>query len=337
MVDLVRQRLEREPAHTPRVALVNMPAILAQDGIGAFTFVNGLDQILLLSTQGRVPRSELFYTYASFADGKFANGSLPITLSELGRRVRDPGSLVLLFDGRTRAVTELDRTSWRVPDRYDSVAAPFLEWQPGDWPWFRAYAGQPLDLPLAVSPERSWVAVRYLRQPGVAFDVTDPTGPRLEVRTPPGAVPSWPVALFPAHAEDGVTALTLRPTSEVWLAWAQSFAPPAEYTPESAPFLAWTLRPSPQFPLETPALLPLASCPGPPCVLRIELLAEKGRDFSLAVGGGAGQSFTFGNVTTREWRSVQVPAPAGPAVVRIDPKGSTPVLIRRLGWERGMR
>lgn len=338
IADLVGQRLAADPAAPPRVALVNMPAILAQDGIGAFTFVNGLHQFLRLSTHHRVAGLELFYTYASFADGKFANESRPIALGELARRARDPGGLVLMFDGRTRSVVELNRASWRAPERYDLDSAPYLEWQTGAWPWFRAYAGQPLELPLAVSPERSWVAVRYLRAPGAAFTVTDAAGPRLEVRAPAGAKPAWPVATFAVDGTVSPAVLTLHPGSEVWLAGVQSFAPPVDYTPESAPFLSWTFLPFPQFLVEAPAALPLGGCSSPPCTLRVEYLAEKGRDFTLAAGDGPGQSFAFAGVAVPEWRTVRIPAPAaGPAVARIDPKGPTPVLIRRLGWDRPIR
>ncbi|HSU84735.1 MAG TPA: hypothetical protein VLR69_20135, partial [Thermoanaerobaculia bacterium] len=286
VVALVRRRLAEEPgAPPPRVALVNMPAILARDGIGAFAFVNGLGAALWLATRQRIAEPDLFYTYAAFADGKFANVSRPITLAELGARVRDPKSQVLMFDARTHTVVELDRTVWRAPEGYDPASAPYLEWQTGDWPWFRAYAAQPLELPLAVSPQRSWVAVRYLRAPGVAFTVTDAAGRRLEeVRAPAGVRPAWPLAVFPLAGPSVEAAdLTLRPTTEVWLAGVQSFSPPADYTPESAPFLPWALRPVLQFQVEAPLQLPLSTpgCESRPCSLRLDVFAGPGRSFAL--------------------------------------------------------
>jgi hypothetical protein len=185
-----------------------------------------------------------------------------------------------------------------------------------------------------VPPGDSWVVLRYLRQPGAAFTVTDATGVRLDVQTPPGTTPSWPVATFPVHAaSEGVTTISLRPASEVWLADIRSFSPPADYSPESAPFLAWSLHPDAQFPLTAPALLPLAACAAPPCALRLEYFAEKGRDFALTVGAGAVQRLAFADVAAPGWRTLTVPAPgAGPVVARIEPLGAAPVLVRHLGW-----
>jgi hypothetical protein len=335
VVDLVLQRLARDPTTTPKVVLVNMPAALAQDGIGAFVFINGLREVLKLSTQGRVVEPELYYTYAAFADGKFANASRPISLSDLGRRVQDPGSLVLELDGRTRTIAELTPATWRLPERYDAETAPYLEWQPGAWPWFRALAGQPLELPLAVSPERSWVAVRYLRSPGVAFTIADGSGPRFEVvRTPRGMASAWPVSLFPVDATTGTADLTLRSASEVWLARIEAFAPPTAYTPESSPFLAWTAGASPLILVDAPILLPLATpgCEASPCALQIDYLAERRRGFSLQVEA-AGPPRELGDADLPEWRSEQIPLPSSrSARVRIDPHGSAPVLVRRLGW-----
>ncbi|MFL6195903.1 MAG: hypothetical protein ACJ75H_17115 [Thermoanaerobaculia bacterium] len=335
VVDIVQQRLAQTPDATPKVALVNMPAVLGREGMGAFTFVNGLHQILRLSTGWRIKDLELYYTYAAFADGKFANASRPISLAELQRRARDPESLVLRFDGATRTVVALDRASWRPPDRYDAEATPYLEWQAGSWPWFRVFAGEPLELPLAVSRERSWVAVRYLRQPGAAFAVTDGAGPGLDIRVPAGTNPSWPVATLPVDGATGEATVTVRPESEVWLAFVRSFSPPADYTPESAPFLSWIIQPFPQFPLDGPIRLPLAAdgCAVAPCAVGIEFLAEKGRDFALRVGDGAVRNVSFQDTATPEWRSIQIQVPAGvPLAVAVEPRGPSPVMVRRLGW-----
>src|SRR6185369_6754057 len=98
VVARVQERLARS-AVPPRVALVNMPAALARDGVGTFAFVNGLQPLLRLSTAGRLPHAALLYTYAQFQDGKFANSSRPVTLSDLAGRVQDVDSLVMLYDG----------------------------------------------------------------------------------------------------------------------------------------------------------------------------------------------------------------------------------------------
>ncbi|MFL6263126.1 MAG: hypothetical protein ACJ76Y_25795 [Thermoanaerobaculia bacterium] len=326
---LVQQRLAQDPTATPRVALVNMPAIVAQDGVGAFAFVNGLHPLLQLSTQGRVTNPELFYTYAQFADGKFANASRPISLGELARRVSDPASLVLMFDGRTRTVKELSPATWRLPERYDLDSAPFLEWQSGAWPWFRVYAGQPLELPLRPGP--SWVAIRYLRSPGVAFTVASSARPPVTVRSPREGQPSWPIVALPVDGD-----LTLQPETEVWLAGVWSFSPPEDYSQETAPFLPWIARPFPQFIVEGPTVLPVSTtrCASRPCMVRIEYLAERGRVFSLALEGGPRRSFTFDGLTAPEWRSETLAiSPSKAAEVRIEPQGTAPVFLRRLAGE----
>ena len=333
VASLVQQRLAEAPASPPRVALVNMPAILAQDGMGAFAFVNGLHPLLQLSTHGRITNPDLFYTYAQFTDGKFANASLPITLSELNRRVRDPASLVLIFDGRTRTVTEAKRTTWQPPAEYDFDSAPFLEWQTGAWPWFRVYAGQPFEFPL-VDPTRSWAAVRYLRNPGVSFTVTNGSSPQLAVRSPENVKPSWPVVTFPVAP--GAADLSVDPETEVWLAGIWPFAPPAEYNPETASFLPWIARPFPHFVIEEPVLLPVstARCTGGSCGVAIEYLAERGRDFAVTVEGGPKRTLTFRDVAAPEWRSEWIVAsPSGVARVRIEPQGTAPLLLRRLAGE----
>ncbi|HEY9422358.1 MAG TPA: hypothetical protein VIW92_13150, partial [Thermoanaerobaculia bacterium] len=319
------------PAVTPKVVLVNMPAILGREGMGAYSFVNGLHELLRLSTDNRITQPELFYTYAAFRDGKFANASRPISLVELARRTREPESLVLVFDGETRTVKEATPASWRVPQEYDLDSAPFLEWQSGSWPWFQAYAGQPLELPLAAAPERSWVALRYLRKPGVAFRITDGAGPGLDVRVPADASPSWPFATFPLGTPRP-EAFAVQPESEVWLAGLWPFSPPAAYSPESAPFLPWIPRPFPQLIVEGPLRLPLAAPDCASCTFRIEYLAERGRDFTMTLDGVA-RTFSFDDLAVPEWRTERLPS-TGAAVVAIEPRGKS-ILIRSLALETG--
>jgi hypothetical protein len=102
---LVQQRLAQSPNSPPKIALVNMPAKLVKNGIGAYAFVNGLHQLLRLNTGGRITDPELYYSGPPARDGTFANASRPLPLSELAARVRDPGTLVLIFDTRTQTVS----------------------------------------------------------------------------------------------------------------------------------------------------------------------------------------------------------------------------------------
>lgn len=334
---LVQQRLAETPSSPPKVLLVNMPGAIGRDGISAFSFINGLHQILQLSTQGRITSPGLAYTYAAYTDGKFANASQPITMEELARSAQDPRTLVLTYDPPTRSVVELSRASWRPPEEYDLDSAPFLEWQAGAWPWLRVYAGKPLDLPLT-APESSWMAVRYLRTPGVELTVRNSSGPALEIRTPGDVTPSWPVVTFPyREAPDPAQAdVTLDPKTEVWIAGAWPFSPLGEYTPETAPFLPWMVRPVPVFFVEGPVLLPVSTegC-AQPCTVEIEYLAGPGRDFSLGLEGGAVRNVLFGDLKAPEWRTERLPAePGRPAVVRLAPLRTAPVEVRRLAAER---
>lgn len=334
VVEAVRQRLAVSPAAaTPRVVLVNMPASMGLNGIGAFAFVNGLHPMLKLTTGGRITQPELFYTYATFAEGKYAKGSLPISLGDLARRVREPGTLVLIYDPQSRSVKEASRATWRVPEEYDADSAPFLEWKPGSWPWFRVYAGQPLELPLGAAPERTWVALRYLRKPGAAFRVTDGVGPGLDVRVPADAPLSWPFATFPL-GEPRPEAVTIQPETEVWLGGVWPFSPPPSYSPESAPFLPWDTRSDPQLVLTAPLRLPLSvSACASPCGVRIEYLAERGRDFALTVGAVT-KALSFDHLVRPEWRS-EAFSSSGEAVVTIEPRPGAQILIRRLELEAG--
>jgi hypothetical protein len=337
VASLVQQRLAQSPTTTPKVVLVNMPAMIHKDGIGAYSFVNGLHQLLNLTTGGRILAPELYYTYASFSDGKFASASRPISLSELAARVQDPGTLVLTFDARTQNVTAAHRANWRIPDRYDSGSAPYLEWQAGSWPWLWVYAGQPLELPLAAPAASPWVGVKFLHNSTTSFSMTAGSRPVFEVRRQQIATPRWPSAAFPVPPQDGglLTSLTVQPVSDVWLAGVWSFSPPSVYTPEVAPFLSWGLLSDPAFTVQEPLDLPLAppACPDRSCPIRLEYLAEKGREFSVAIAGGPAQEFGFADLNASEWRTVDLAADPGRlAVVRFEPRGTAPVLVRLLAW-----
>lgn len=335
VTDLVRRRLSTSPV-PQEVIMVNMPALQSRGGLGAFAFGNGLTQQLHLTTRGKLLGARYFHTYDGNPAGKYADTSRPIALSELTRLVRDPGVQVLAFDRRTRAVVELDPMVWRVPDRYTPETAPYFEWQGGSWPWMRVHARQALELPLTVGRERSWVGLRYLRRPGTAVSVS--AGPRILVQTafPEQAATAWASASFSVLADQGAEILTISSESELWLAGVWSFAPPSAYTPEVAPFLSWNLRPFPAFAVVEPLALPFetARCVDQECTLRIEYLAERGRDFDLAVGDGPRRRVGFGDLTAPEWRTERIATePSEELVVRVEPRGNAPLVVRNLAWE----
>ena len=318
-----------------QVALVNFPATLARDGMSSFVFVNGLAEELALTTGGGVSRPRLAHTYALAPEGRFANGSQPISFAELGRLVADPQTQVLAFDSREATVKELNRADWRLPAEYTAASAPYLDWLPGAWPWLRVYAGQPLELPFAARGDSTWMAIKYLRDAKTGFSVQAGGLPPVQFAGFPGTAPSWPTAILPLRA--GSATVTIQPRSEVWLAGVWSFAPPAAYTPESAPFLSWIVRPFPAFVVEAPADLPLAPCPRSACAIRLEVLAEPGRDLAVSIEGGPAQVLTFGDVKIPEWRTatLAVPGPGRPAMparVRLEPRGRLAAEVRRLDW-----
>ncbi len=328
-VDLVRAGLAAGAGH---LVLVNFPATLARDGMSSFVFVNGLTEELALKTGGAVSRPWLAHTYALAPEGRFANGSQPLSLAELDRLAADPETQVLAFDAREATVQELDRANWRLPGEYTAASAPYLDWQAGAWPWLRVYAGQPLELPFAATGDASWVAIKYLRDAKTDFAVQAGGLPPVRFAGLPGVAPGWPTAALPLRAGAGPSTITIQPRTEVWLAGVWSFSPPAAYTPESAPFLSWIVRPFPAFVVAAPAGLPLAPCPQGACAIRLEVLAEPGRDLAVGVVGGAVQTLSFGDVKTPEWRTVTLAASDSgrPAVVRLTPRGRLAAKVRRL-------
>ena len=330
----VAAAVEARLSSLQQVALVNMPAAMVEDGVSAFSFVNGLHAMLFLRTGGavRTENVKLFHTYDQAQPGEYANGTLPITLDDLAAMIRDPGALVLMYDRRSRTVREVTRATWETPERYTPDTAPYLEWQTGAWPWMRVYAGQPLELPLELEGEDPWVAIKYLQAPETSFTVeAEGSAPLLAVRPAPGRTPAWPTALLPLPP--GADELTVNPAAELWLARAAAFSPPGEYTAESAPFLDWMVQPEPAFVVQGPIQLPLAArrCLDRPCAVELEYLAEPGRDFSLALRDGPPRAFSFTGAPA--WRSVVLePGAPGETVVWITPTGPGPVLVRRLAF-----
>jgi hypothetical protein len=318
----------RRPA---KLVLINVPAAMTEDGVSAFSFVNGVHQMLFLKTGMPMADVKLFHTYDQPQAGEYASGTHPATFDELAAWIRDPRALVFLYDPRSRSMREVNRANWTAPERYTPETAPYLEWQSGSWPWMKVYAGQPLDLPLALDGETSWAAIKYLQAPETSFEVeAGGPAPLFEVR--PGTRPSsWPMALFPVPS--GADSLTFDAAAELWLAKAAGFSPPREYTAESAPFLDWMVRPEAAFLVQAPMRLPLTAreCLVQACEVELQFLAEPGREFAVAVEDGSSeQALSFAGAPV-EWRSLRLPAgPRGGTIVRITPAGASPVFVRKL-------
>lgn len=341
VVEIVRQRIAR--GATPQsIALLDMPTYRVRQGIGVYPFVNGLQEMLKLSLGELVPRDRIHIRTSLPREqpAQFA-GSRQASQSELGHWVDDPSWLVMRFDEEKGTVVELNRATWKVPREYTAASAPHLRWQEGSWPWFRSAAGQPLEMPLALPSPETWGAVKFLRPNApLHFDIVEAETPRLQVRSPRVQSPYWPVLAFPIGDADGETVLTLRPETEVWLAGLWTFAPPARYTPQSAPFLDWSPGSHPLFVVPEAMRLPLEAedCPSDPCRIRIGWAAERGRELVVAVEGGESRELAIQPGETPGWRTVILSAPSGSedtAVVRIEPRGTLPSLINLVEVETG--
>jgi hypothetical protein len=341
VVEIARKRIAA--GATPHsIALLDMPGHRVRQGIGIYPFVNGLHEMLLLTIDDAVPRDRIhLYSSQTPAHGAvFANATRPISLPELDSKVDDPSWLVMRFDEATGTVSELNRATWKAPREYTAASAPFLQWQEGSWPWLRNAAGQPLEMPLALPSPETWGAVKFLR-PGTPlhFDIVEEGTSRLLVRSPRVQTPYWPVLAFPIGDDDGETVLTLRPETEVWLAGLWTFAPPARYTPESAPFLEWIAGAQPSFVVQEAMRLPVEAedCPSDPCRIRIGYVAAPGRELTVTIEGGERQELGAVPGETPSWRTVVLAAPSGredTAVVRIEPSGSLPALLNLIEVER---
>ena len=96
--ELVEQIRVRAPGRGApiHVTLVNMPGTLIARGIGAFVFVNGLDEQTRLASP-RVTTLQLARLDIDGAPLDFANGSMRVGLAELRAQLQDPSRVVLLF------------------------------------------------------------------------------------------------------------------------------------------------------------------------------------------------------------------------------------------------
>jgi hypothetical protein len=328
----VQQRLAHRPALSS-VVLLNLPSQLAQDGIGVYFFVNGMHQMVELATGGQVGMRQvrLFHTDFGAHRATYANGSQPITMTELDATVRDLSALVLIFDPRSRTFSRAQAATWQTPQAYTPETTAYLPWTGAPAPWLQIARDQTLELLLARDIDRRWVAVRFLRTSQTDLGVTWERN-RLSLEPRQVAVPYWAVATFDAGGPPEPVRAEIRTGSEARLAGVWLFSPPSAYRPETSPFLSWWEWDDIFMNIEEPLLLPLDTrgC-APGCAVRLEYLAQPGRDFSVSVEGGPIRSIE----TAGEhggWIEVLLPLAPGTAktVVRIEPTGEAPVRLRKL-------
>lgn len=330
---LVRERLAYRPPLSS-VVLVNLPAQLAQDGVGVYFFVNGTREMVELTTGGQVSRNQvrMFYTDTLTPQRAYANGSRPITMAELDATVRDLSSLVLIFDPRSRTFSRARLTTWETPRAYTPETTSYLPWTGVPVPWLQINRDQPLELLLARDPGRRWTAVRFLRDSQTDLGVTSDSNRLLSLQPRQATVPYWAVATFDSGSSREPLRAQLSTGSEARLAGVWTFSPPAAYRPESSPFLSWLEWDDVFMSIEEPLLLPLdARGCAPGCAVRLEYLDQPGRDFSVSVDGGPVRSVHAG-VESGGWIEVLLPVASGTIepVVRIEPTGPEPVRLRRL-------
>ena len=332
--ELIVQRVAAGPVE--EIAVVNLPARILDQGVGAFAFVNGTQQMTLLTTNSVAVTQSIRFYGTSPDLRNLANGSIHLSLTELARRIEDPGCLVLWFDPQSRTVIELNRTSWRAPREISPETLPFLSWEQAAPPRLRIPPGQSLEVPLALETPDSWGAVQFARgNPGLSFDIAEGGAPRLQVRPRKIGTPGWPVATFPLSAGAGTKALAVRAQTETWVSGIWSFVPPERYTPATSPFLTWWLKADPTLMVYEETLrLPLSTrrCPRSGCAVTIEYLAAPGRDVTFSVEGGERRELTFPAGTPPDWRTLTLRSgePGASAVLRIEPRGPQPVFLHSI-------
>jgi hypothetical protein len=343
VVEIARKRIDAGAA-PQSIALFDMPGHQVRQGFSIYPFINGLHEMLLLTLADAVPRNNI-HIYSSQPQersGQFASATRPASLLELNRLVDDPSWLVVRYDEATGTVSELNRAAWKVPREYTAETVPLLPWREGSWPWLRQLAGEPLEMPLALPSPEAWGAVKFLRpNTPLRFDLVEEGATRLQVRSPQVQTPYWPVLAFPIEDDDGETVLTLRPETEVWIAGLWTFAPPARYTPESAPFLGWLPGSEPSFAVYEATRLPVEAedCPSDPCRIRIGYVAAPGRELAVSVEGGERRELAPLPGEAPGWRTVVLAVPSAgegrddTAVVRIEPRGALPALLNLIEIE----
>lgn len=334
IVEVTRSRLQ---SGTPldNVVLVNLLSQVSRDGVSAYSFVNAAPEMVELTTG--FPRKNILVVSPSPDASRTRYGSTTrhITLAALDEHVRNPRSVVLWFDPKTLSMVELNRMTWKVSREYTAANAPLLDWNEANPASFRMAAGERLDLPLYVPDGVSWAAVQLLRAPGpLQLDIAQGDALRLAVRPRPLQTPYWAVIPFPLEREDdGTTVLSLQAGSDLSIAGLWPFAAPERYTPESAPFLSWWVYTGATLIVTEPLRLPLSlrSCRAEGCAVRIEYLAEPGRDLTVSVEGGERRELTFPAGAPVAWQTLTLAAgPNDTAVVHVEPRGAQPVFLQAL-------
>lgn len=334
----IRELIARRTASgsMDEVALLNLPARTARNGLGAFAFVNGTQPMVLLGLEGRVPREKInFYTTHTRVDpGVFANGTQPITLTGLGAKIADARRLVLWFDPHSRTMVELTPAAWRVPEEHTPATTPFLYWRTGSEPWLQILPGEPVELPVAPEEPGSWVALKFAHgNPALSFDVLEGEVPRLQVRPREILLPGWPVLAFPVSDAEGTKTLTVRSQTELMVSGLWSFEPPERYSPATAPFLSWWMTADPTLVVAEPLQLPLdaGSCPPAGCAVTFEALVAPGRDATFSVEGGARMELAPPAGAPSGWQTLTLAAGPrrgdDPVVLHIEPRGPQPVFL----------
>jgi hypothetical protein len=333
----VRELVAPRIGSLDEVALLDLPARIVRNGVGAFAFVNGTRPMVLLTLEGRVPEGQVnFYTTSTrIVPGTFANGTRTISLNELDRKIADQRRLVLWFDPRRQTIVELNSTTWQMPDDYTAVTVPFLRWEEGGaWPWVRVWPGEPLELPVRPEEPGAWVAMKFAHgDPSLSFDILEGDVPRLQVRPQPIRLPGWPVLAFPVSDAAGTKILTIRPQTEMSIGGLWSFEPPERYSPATTPFLSWWMKADPTLVLGEALRLPLSTrrCPRSGCTVAFEFLAEPGREATFSVEGGARTDAAAPAGAAPSWQTLTLATGPvggdGPVVLRIEPRGALPVFV----------
>ncbi len=324
LLDVTAQHLADHPEEPPPAPLlINFPAAIAERGIGSMPFVNGANDMLRLQTK-RLWAYRAFHTYGPAPDGRFAVLSSMLQLSRLFEIARDPRQLVLVWELGQRDFRVLPPQLAAAPSAYTPGTSPYLLWE--STPYGRALPLRPdaaLELPLASPAAGSFVAIKTWLKSGAGLEVLDDSDC---ARLLPNVEDGWTTTAIAARTP--ATLLALRPDAPGYLAGAWTFTPPVEWTPATAPFLAWT--PDQQaFEVRGVSELPLAVRAGE--LIHLEYLDRPGSAFTLAVDGPPVVLPPAPTVET--WRALEIPAPPGIARVRITPIGSRAALLRNLRSE----
>jgi hypothetical protein len=107
---------ERRP-QARRLLLLNMDAILSRGGLGAFTFDNGLEQMVEFHFPDEFGRVELGFTEEAEPGGHWAHGSAAVGRRGLARRLADPRWIVVRFERQSRRAQLVARRPARAPVR----------------------------------------------------------------------------------------------------------------------------------------------------------------------------------------------------------------------------